>query len=236
MVKKQKICVVGVGRWGHNHVKTLQDLQCLGGVVEKRKSGIDKIRLNYPECLTFRSLEDSFNFNFDGYVVSTPPKTHYDISRRIIEKGKPLLIEKPITLNLEDSIKLNDLAKEKNVNLMVGHLLLFHPAFIKIKELILNGDLGNIQYIYSNRLNLGSLEMMRMFYGALPLMIYLCSIIFLTKILKKYLVLVLIYYKKVSMILQLLPLNIVVGRWGIFLSAGSTLSKSIDSFLLVQRV
>ena len=156
MVKKQKICVVGVGLWGHNHVKTLQDLQCLGGVVEKRKSGIDKIRLNYPECLTFRSLEDSFNFNFDGYVVSTPPKTHYDISRRIIEKGKPLLIEKPITLNLEDSIKLNDLAKEKNVNLMVGHLLLFHPAFIKIKELILNGDLGNIQYIYSNRLNLGS--------------------------------------------------------------------------------
>ena len=101
-------------------------------------------------------MEDSFNFNFDGYVVSTPPKTHYDISRRIIEKGKPLLIEKPITLNLEDSIKLNDLAKEKNVNLMVGHLLLFHPAFIKIKELILNGDLGNIQYIYSNRLNLGS--------------------------------------------------------------------------------
>ena len=59
-------------------------------------------------------------------------------------------------MNLEDSIKLNDLAKEKNVNLMVGHLLLFHPAFIKIKELILNGDLGNIQYIYSNRLNLGS--------------------------------------------------------------------------------
>ena len=96
MVKKQKICVVGVGRWGHNHVKTLQDLQCLGGVVEKRKSGIDKIRLNYPECLTFRSLEDSFNFNFDGYVVSTPPKTHYDISRKIIEKGKYILVKSPL--------------------------------------------------------------------------------------------------------------------------------------------
>ena len=65
-------------------------------------------------------------------------------------------MEKPLTLKLEDSVELNNLAKKNNVNLMVGHLLLFHPAFIKIKHLINKGKVGNIQYIYSNRLNLGS--------------------------------------------------------------------------------
>ena len=92
---------------------------------------------------------------FDAYIVSTPPSTHYKIAKSIINNGKHVLVEKPLTLSYEDAYNLNILAKSKNVNLMVGHLLLFHPAFKKIKELIKRGQLGHIQYIYSNRLNLG---------------------------------------------------------------------------------
>jgi predicted dehydrogenase len=156
MKKIYKICVVGAGRWGLNHVKTLNALGHLGGVVDENRTIVDKVLLDYPGCLVFSSLESSFGADFDGYVVATPAKTHFEISKKIIENGKPLLVEKPITLSLDEAIIINDLAKKNNVNLMVGHILLFHPAFIKIKELIDNGDLGKIQYMYSNRLNLGS--------------------------------------------------------------------------------
>lgn len=156
MKSKYRICVVGAGKWGLNHVKTLKKLNSLGAVVDDDLSVLQSIKLNNLDCLTFSSLNDSFDYDFDAYIVSTPPKTHYEIAKEIIDKGKPVLIEKPITLNLDEAISLNNLAKKNNVNLMVGHLLLFHPAFVKIKELIDSGDLGDIQYMYSNRLNLGS--------------------------------------------------------------------------------
>ena len=156
MENKYKLCVIGAGRWGLNHIRSLNELNALGGVVEKNSTVLKKIKLRYPDCLTFSDLDSSFEENFDGYIISTPPVSHYQIAKRIISMNKHVLIEKPITLNVEDAIKLNEMAKIKNVNLMVGHLLLFHPAFKKIKELINNGLIGKIQYIYSNRLNLGS--------------------------------------------------------------------------------
>ena len=155
MSKKHKICVVGAGKWGRNHIRTLSELNCLGGIVEKDGSVREKMKSDYPNCLIFSDLNESFKFNFDGYVVSTPPLTHYEIAKKIILKGNHILVEKPLTMNLQDAIDLNDLAKNQKVNLMVGHVLLFHPAFNKVKELIDDEILGEIQYIYSNRLNLG---------------------------------------------------------------------------------
>lgn len=154
-MKNYKLCVVGAGRWGLNHVKTLEKLHALGGVVDSNSSTLKKIKKEYPECLTFKNLEDSFKINFDAYIVATPPKSHFNIAKKIIYKHKPLLVEKPLTLSLNDAEHLNDIAKKYNVNLMVGHLLLFHPAFLKIKQIIRNGKIGEIQYMYSNRLNLG---------------------------------------------------------------------------------
>ncbi len=154
-MKTLKICVVGAGRWGLNHVRTLNDLNSLGGVIDKNKNITSEIKKKYTNCLTFSNLESSFEIEFDAYIVATPPRTHFKIAKRIIEKNKHVLVEKPLTLNLEHAIELNKLAKYKNVNLMVGHLLLFHPAFKKIKKLMDNGALGKVQYIYSNRLNLG---------------------------------------------------------------------------------
>ena len=158
-MKKNKnqlsICVVGAGQWGINHIKTLSTLDCLGGVIDKSESALEKIVNKYQDCFVSNSLEESFSYDFDGYIVSTKPSTHFQISKKIIENKKPLLVEKPLTLNVKDAINLNNLAKKNSVDLMVGHLLLFHPAFKKIKELINKGLLGEIQYIYSNRLNLG---------------------------------------------------------------------------------
>ena len=111
------------------------DARVLGGIVDRDLSLLNELKSRYPHCLTFSSLKKSFESNFDAYIVSTPSILHYNIAKEIIIKGKPVLVEKPLTLNLGDAIDLNNLAKRKNVNLMVGHLLLFHPAFKKIKEL-----------------------------------------------------------------------------------------------------
>ena len=156
MNKQQlRLCVVGAGKWGLNHVKTLRKLNALGGIVEKNIKVNSKLKSNYPECFISSSIEKSFDIDFDGYIVATPPKTHYEVAKKIIFNNKPVLVEKPLTLNLDEAIKLNKYAKKKDVSLMVGHLLLFHPAFIKIKNLIDENFIGKIQYIYSNRLNLG---------------------------------------------------------------------------------
>ena len=76
------------------------------------------------------------------------PSSHFELAKPIILKGKPLLIEKPLTLDYKSAKELCDMAFENKVNLMVGHLLLFHPAFIMMKNLIDKGKIGEIQYIY----------------------------------------------------------------------------------------
>lgn len=154
-MKSYSLCVVGAGQWGQNHIRTLQKLELLGGVVDASQVALDNVKKIYPSCSTFLNLDDTFKYNFDAYIVATPPITHYALAKKIINEKKHLLVEKPLTLSLRDAIDINSMAKENNVNLMVGHLLLFHPAFIKIKQMIVDGKIGNIQYIYSNRLNLG---------------------------------------------------------------------------------
>lgn len=91
-------------------------------------------------------------------IVATPAETHFEITKLLLEAGKNVLTEKPITLNSKEATILNDIAEKKGLNLMVGHLLLYHPAILKIKEYIDTGKLGKLQYIYSNRLNLGTIR------------------------------------------------------------------------------
>jgi len=158
MLPDKKICVVGAGNWGHNHIHTLNGLNCLGGVVDPRKELHKEIKEEYPQTKFFDSLGAAMSKGFDGFILATPAETHFEIGMELIENSFPLLIEKPLTLNLKDAEKLIHKAEEKNVNVMVGHLLLFHPAIKKIKSLIEEGKIGKLQYIYSNRLNLGTIR------------------------------------------------------------------------------
>ena len=152
------ICVIGAGRWGKNHIATLNQLGHLGGIVESDPDVLAVFHEKYPSVKCFTTLEDALNENFAGYTVATPAETHFDIAKKVITAGKHVLVEKPLTLNVADAVSLNDLAKAHKVNLMVGHVLLFHSAFRKIKELISDGSLGDLQYLYSNRLNLGTIR------------------------------------------------------------------------------
>jgi len=154
----KKIIVVGGGHWGTNHIKTLIQLDCFGGVVEPHEETRNKLKSQFSDIVIFKSLEESFHSNPDGYTVATPPETHFDIGCQIIDNHKPVLIEKPLTLDYASSKKIVDLADKNNINLMVGHVLLFHPAIQKIKSLILDNRVGDLKYLYSNRLNLGTIR------------------------------------------------------------------------------
>ena len=153
------ICVVGAGYWGKNHIRTLHELGLLGGIVDSESTVLKRISNQYPEITTYRDIEDALQHKkFDGFTVATPAETHYGIAKKIIQSGKHVLVEKPLTLNIENAVELGDLARIHNVNVMVGHVLLFHPAVQKIKKLIDGGRIGRLQYIYSNRLNLGKVR------------------------------------------------------------------------------
>ena len=153
--KTKKIAVVGAGGWGKNHIRTLADLGCLSGIIDSDEIKLNELSVNYDNINFYSNLDDALKQKFDGFIVATPPETHFEIGQKIIQKGIPLLIEKPLCLCPDEAQQLVDDAKSKNINLMVGHVLLFHPAIQKIKEIIRSGLIGELQYVYSNRLNLG---------------------------------------------------------------------------------
>lgn len=158
MEYKDKICVAGAGRWGMNHVRTLKNLNCLGGVVEFNEAQIEAVKKVAPGIPIFKTLEEALDHPFNGFTVATPPVTHHSMAKTIMEAGHHVMTEKPLTLTVEDAEDLDQISRVNKVNLMVGHVLLFHPAFMKIKEMLDKGMLGRLQYMYSNRLNMGTLR------------------------------------------------------------------------------
>lgn len=153
-----KICLVGAGKWGKNHLKTLKNMGNLYGIVETDKTKYNDLQKKYPNIEIYENIHQTVSKNFDGYIIATPAASHYEIASELIKIKKHVLIEKPMTLNSADAKKLVDSAKKNKVQIMVGHVMLYHPAIIKIKELLLNDKIGKLQYLYSNRLNLGTVR------------------------------------------------------------------------------
>ena len=155
----KNVCVVGAGYWGKNHIRILHELGFLGGIVESNKETLNRFAEQYPDVKGFLSLNEALqDKSFLGFTVATPAKTHYSVAKQAMEAGKHVLVEKPLALEKKHAEELIHLSEKNNVNLMVGHVLLFHPAIKKIKELINKGKIGKLQYIYSNRLNLGQVR------------------------------------------------------------------------------
>ena len=153
-----KICVIGAGSWGQNHIKTLSELKVLGGVVDTNINLFNNLNLNYPSIKCYENIESTFEENFDGYVIASPASTHCLIAKKIIQQKKPILIEKPLALSLKEANEIKSVYDKNGGKVLVGHLLRFHPAINKMKDIIDKGKIGEIQYIYSNRLNLGQVR------------------------------------------------------------------------------
>jgi UDP-2-acetamido-3-amino-2,3-dideoxy-glucuronate N-acetyltransferase len=152
------ICTIGGGRWGQNHIKTLVGLGSLAAIVESHPERLKDLLTQYPGVKGYTDVNEAIDAKYDGYTLATPAETHYAIGKKLIGKGRNVMIEKPMTLTASESEKLVELAQTTGSRLMVGHVLLFHPAYRKIKEVIDSGKLGALYYLYSNRLNLGTIR------------------------------------------------------------------------------
>lgn len=153
-----RVCVVGVGRWGTRHALTLNDLGHLAGLIDSEAAARRQASESFPGIPVFESVTDAMEAGMDAFVVATPPVTHYQLGRHILEAGRHALIEKPLALRSMEARQLVELARDRGLCLMVGHVLLFHPAIRYMREHIRSGDIGKLQYLYSNRLNLGTVR------------------------------------------------------------------------------
>ena len=153
---KKNIAVIGAGYWGKNLIRNFAELGSLLLICEKDPKRIAFFKEKYPELKFTTSLKDVLkNKTVKGVVLATPAKSHFELGKEVLKSGKDLFVEKPLSLSVRKGEKLVNLAQEKKSILMVGHLLQYHPAIVKLKEIIQEGKLGKICYIYSNRLNLG---------------------------------------------------------------------------------
>jgi UDP-2-acetamido-3-amino-2,3-dideoxy-glucuronate N-acetyltransferase len=152
------ICVVGAGAWGLNHVETLRELGRLGAIVEKDPRRREEARARCPDTIVLESVEDALARGHTAFVVATPSRTHYEVARALLDRGAHVLVEKPLALVADEARDLCRRAKERRATLMVGHVLLFHPAIRAMRAAIAGGKIGRLQYLYSNRLNLGTVR------------------------------------------------------------------------------
>ncbi len=152
-----KIGVIGAGYWGKNLLRNFEQLGALYAICDQDCANPNLAA--YRDQKHFTSYADLLgDENIDAVAVSTPAESHYEIVREALMGGKHVYVEKPLCLSEKEGMELNSLSKKNGLVLMVGHLLQYHPAFLKLKDLVDRGELGKIQYIYSNRLNLGKIR------------------------------------------------------------------------------
>ena len=152
-----RIALIGCGYWGKNVGRSLAKLGVLAAVVDGDPERAAAYAAEYStETMTLdQVLADS---SIDGIAIATPAETHFDVASLALNAGKDVFVEKPMALHPEHGEAMVDLARRQGRILMVGHLLQYHSAFIKLKELVSAGDLGRLQYVYSNRLNFGKIR------------------------------------------------------------------------------
>ena len=154
-----KIACLGGGYWGQNLIRNFHALGALDWICEVEPDRASHFMREYPDVKVTDDVKEILaDPDVAGVSISTPAETHGGLARQALMAGKDVFVEKPLSLSVEEGRKLVVLAAEKQRILMVGHLLWYHPAVLRLKELVEEGELGRIQYIYSNRLNLGKIR------------------------------------------------------------------------------
>ena len=156
---EQNVAVVGGGYWGKNLIRNFAELGALRTICDSSLGVEANFRSKYPEIHYTREyaavLADE---QIRGVVLATPAAQHFEMAKQALEAGKDVFVEKPLALHFVGGRELVQLAARERRILMVGHILQYHPAVRKLKEMVSSGDLGRIEYIYSNRLNIGKIR------------------------------------------------------------------------------
>jgi predicted dehydrogenase len=152
------IAVVGLGYWGPNLVRNLQELPCVSGMTacDTRAERLGAIVRRFPGTKTTTSYDDVLaDSTIDAVLVATPISTHHALAAAALEAGKHVLVEKPLAASSEEVLSLMKLADEAGLVLMPGHTFLYSPPVTMIRSLIESGEVGDIYFISTSRVNLG---------------------------------------------------------------------------------
>lgn len=156
-----RVGVVGYGYWGPNLVRNLDRLPGaeLCAVCDASPANLEKLAANHPDVRGIADLDEMLTTcNLDAVVISTPAPTHAAIATRALDAGLHCYVEKPLTLSSADAKSLVDLAEKNDRVLMTGHLMVYHGAVEWIRDYIASGELGEVRYLYFQRLNLGKVR------------------------------------------------------------------------------
>jgi predicted dehydrogenase len=155
-----KIGQIGLGQWGPNVLRNFmrQDHCQVKSFCDLNEQAVQNIRSEYPDLTVQDCSELLEDPELDAIVVTASARSHYTLAKAALERGKHVFVEKPLALHVAEAEELVSLARERDLRLMVGHLLLYHPAIRRLQAYIDAGDLGEIRYIYSQRLNLGQVR------------------------------------------------------------------------------
>ena len=148
--------VVGLNYWGPNLVRNFDDISDLTWVCDLDATQLESIAARYPNAQSTTRFDDLLaDDTLDAVVIATPVPTHYALAKQALEAGKHVFVEKPPAMRAAEMDELVTLAEQRELVLMPGHLLLYHPGVVKVKELIDRGELGDVLCVYGNRVNLG---------------------------------------------------------------------------------
>jgi UDP-2-acetamido-3-amino-2,3-dideoxy-glucuronate N-acetyltransferase len=157
VTRNVRVAVVGCGYWGKNLVRNFAELGALEALVDAHQPSVDALIVKHGgRALSFEAaLHDPA---IEAVAIAAPAALHYTLAKQALEAGKHVFVEKPLSLEVFEAKELCALAERLDRRLMVGHLLQYHPVFLELKRLVRNGRLGRLQYVYSNRLNLGKIR------------------------------------------------------------------------------
>jgi predicted dehydrogenase len=152
-----KVGIVGCGYWGPNLIRNFVENPSseVVMVADLKEERLAHIKTSYPQIMTTRNYQDLFSQDLDAVVIATPPATHYALAKEFLEHGLNVLVEKPITINSKHAEKLIEISQKKDLILMVGHTFEYNVAVHALKNLIDSGELGQVYYVDTARLNLG---------------------------------------------------------------------------------
>ena len=159
-IPRNFIGLAGLGYWGRNLFRNLSQMGVLHTACDLNPGALGHGTCDAPPDVKFTtSFEELLRDpEIRAVAIATPAASHYEHVKRSLEVGKDVFVEKPLALTVREGKELVEISKRENRILMVGHILQYHPAVVRLKELVLSGEIGKIQYIYSNRLNIGKLR------------------------------------------------------------------------------
>jgi predicted dehydrogenase len=152
------IAVVGAGAWGKNHIRVFSELPnvYLKYVCDSDPSRLSRLQKLYPQSKMVENINPILkDQEVKGIVIASSAISHFHLAKEALLTGKDVLVEKPMALNVKDAEEMANIAGDRGRILMVGHLLIYHPVFDRLKEMIDSGELGKVHYIYTQRVNLG---------------------------------------------------------------------------------